>query len=247
LKGDGGDAFGEGMAEIYDSWYGTQLANETRQDAVELLTDLAAGGAVLELAIGTGRLSLPLAERGLSVQGIDASEAMVAKLREKPGGEAIPVKIGDLVDVGVDGVFDLIFLAFNTLFNVTSQEGQVRCFQNVAQHLSAEGVFVVEAYVPDNSAFVNEHALRTAHVTTDSVYLEASVHDPIAQTVLYQYIEITRAGTRLYPIPSRYAWPSELDLMARLAGLTLRERWAGWDRSPFTASSAKHVSVYARQ
>ena len=219
-----------------------------------MLADLAAGGKVLELAIGTGRLALPLAARGLSVHGIDASEAMVAKLREKPGGDAIPVTIGDLADVDIDidinikgdgdGAFDLVFLVFNTLFNLTSQDDQVRCFRNVAQHLSADGVFVIEVFVPDFSNFVDDQAVRTVHLTADSAFLEASRHDPITQTVHYQYIEITSDGTRLYPLPMRYAWPSELDLMARLAGLELRERWGGWDRSPFTASSAAHVSVY---
>jgi SAM-dependent methyltransferase len=234
------------MADVYDTWYGTRRADETTQKSVEVLADLAAGGRILELAIGTGRMALPLAARGLSVQGIDASPEMVAKLREKAGGDAIPVTIGDFADVGVDGAFDLVFLVFNTLFNLTSQDDQLRCFQNVARHLTPRGVFVVEAFVPDLSGFVDGRALRTVHVTTDSVYLEASVHDPVAQIVHYQYIEISQGGVRLYPVPMRYAWPAELDLMARLAGLELRERWGGWDRSPFTAKSSSHVSVYAR-
>ena len=240
------ETFGERFADVYDTWYGTQLAEETTPQTVEVLADLAAGGRVLELAIGTGRVALPLAARGLEVHGIEASDRMVAKLREKPGGDAIPVALGDFADVGVDGAFDLIFVVFNTLFNLTSQEDQVRCFRNVAQHLTARGVFVVEAFIPDLSDCVDNKALRTAHITTDSVYLEASVHDPVSQTVCYQYIEITPDGTRLYPVPLRYAWPSELDLMARLAGLELRERWGGWDRSPFTALSSGHVSVYGR-
>jgi SAM-dependent methyltransferase len=234
------------MAAVYDTWYGTRLAEATTLESVQVLADLAAGGTVLELGIGTGRVALPLAARGLSVHGIDASEAMVAKLREKPGGDATPVTIGNFADVAVDGAFALVFVVFNTLFNLTSQAEQVRCFHNVARHLTAAGVFVVEAFVPDLSGFVNDQAVRTVHVTTDSAYLEASVHDPVAQTVRYQYIEITQAGARLYPVPMRYAWPSELDLMARLAGLELRERWGGWDRSPFKASSSAHVSVYAR-
>lgn len=245
MKGYGAETFGERFADVYDTWYGTKLAGETTQESVKVLADLAAGGTALELAIGTGRVALPLAARGLSVHGIDASEAMVAKLRQKPGGDAIPVTIGDFADVAVDGAFDLIFVVFNTLFNLTSQDDQVRCFHNVARRLTARGVFVVEAFVPDISGSVDNQAVRTVHITTDSAYLEASVHDPVAQTVQYQYIEITQHGTRLYPVPLRYAWPSELDLMARLAGLELRERWGGWDRSPFTASSSGHVSVYA--
>ena len=245
MKGYGPETFGERMADVYDSWYGTRRAGETTQQAVEVLADLARSGAVLELGIGTGRLALPLAARGLAVHGIDASEAMVAKLREKPGAGAIRVTLGDFADVAVDGAFDLVFVAFNTLFNLTSQDAQVRCFRNVARRLTAGGLFVVEAFVPDLSGFVKDQAVRTVHLTTDSATLEASLHDPVAQTVQYQYLEIGRDGVRLFPVPMRYAWPSELDLMARLAGLELWERWAGWDRSPFTASSASHVSVYA--
>lgn len=246
MKEQGPASFGARMAAVYDSWYGTRRAAETTDQAVDVLAELAAGGTVLELAIGTGRVALPLAARGLPVSGIDASEAMVAKLREKPGGDAIPVTIGDFANVAVEGSFDLVFLVFNTLFNLASQQDQVRCFQNVARHLTAAGVFVIEAFVPDVTGFVKGQAVRTAHLTPESAYLEASLHDPVAQTVQYQYIEIARDGVRLYPVPMRYAWPSEIDLMARLAGLELRERWGGWDRSPFTASSAAHVSVYAR-
>jgi SAM-dependent methyltransferase len=240
------ETFGERMAEVYDDWYGTRLAEAATPAAVELLADLAAGGRVLELAIGTGRLALPLAARGLPVTGIDASEAMVAKLRAKPGGAAIPVTIGDFADVAVEGPFDLVFLAFNTLFNLTAQDDQVRCFQNVARRLSPRGVFVVEAFVPDLVGLARQ-SVRAVHTTVDGAILEASVHDPVAQVVRYQYIVIGPDGTRLYPVPQRYAWPSELDLMARLAGLELRERWAGWDRAPFTATSASHVSAYGRR
>jgi SAM-dependent methyltransferase len=246
MKGYGPETFGERMADVYDTWYGTRLAEATTPQSVEALADLAAGGTILELAIGTGRVALPLAARGLQVHGIDASEAMVSKLREKPGGDAIPVAIGDFADVEVEGAFDLVFLVFNTLFNLTSQDDQVRCFHNVARHLTTRGVFVVEAFVPNIAGFVDGQAVRAVHVTTDSATFEASVHDPVAQTVQYQYIVITQDGVRLYPVPMRYAWPSELDLMARLAGLELRERWGGWDRSPFTASSLGHVSVYER-
>ncbi len=242
MKGYGIETFGERMADVYDAGVGPRPSEAGTLESVEVLADLAAGGTVLELAIGTGRVALPLAARGLSVHGIDASEAMVAKLREKPGGDAIPVTIGDFA---VDGAFDLVFLVFNTLFNLTSQDDQVRCFHNVARHLSAGGVFVVEAFVPD-IARLDGQSVLAERVTIDSAVLEASVHDPVAQTVQYTHIVITQDGVRLYPIPMRYAWPSELDLMARLAGLELRERWGGWDRSPFTASSSGHVSVYAR-
>ncbi len=234
-------SFGQHFADVYDEWVASRVSDSHTRQSVETLADLAAGGKVLELAIGTGRVALPLAERGLSVQGIDASEAMVAKLREKPGGDAIPVTIGDFADVAVEGPFDLIYLVFNTLFNLTTQDAQVRCFRNVARRLSSRGLFVVEAFVPE---IAEEQSVRTEQITADSVVLEAALHDRVSQTVQYQYIVITDAGVRLYPVPMRYAWPSEIDLMSRLAGLELRQRWADWERSPFTASSTAHVSVY---
>lgn len=247
MKGSGADAFDERMAAVYDSWYGTRDADRTTQQSVAVLADLAAGGKVLELAIGTGRVALPLAARGLSVQGVDASEAMVARLRQKPGGHDIPVTIGDFADVPVEGAFDLVFLVFNTLFNLSSQEDQVRCFQNVARHLTSDGVFVVETFVPDLSSFVDGQAVRVVHTSADSTTLETSQHDPLAQRIHYQYVVLRVSGVQIYPIPMRYAWPSEIDLMARLAGLERRERWGGWDRSTFTSSSSAHVSVYGRR
>jgi SAM-dependent methyltransferase len=245
MQGYGPQTFGERMAEVYDDWYGTRIADQSTQAAADLLARLAAGGRVLELAIGTGRLALPLAQRGLSVHGIDASEAMVARLRQKPGGDAIPVTIGDFAAVRVPGRFDLVLVAFNSLFNLTSQAEQVRCFQNVAGHLTARGVFVVEAFVPD-VAGLDRCGVRAVDITTDSATLEVAVHDRVAQLVEYQYVVMGQEGIRLYPVPQRYAWPSELDLMARLAGLELRERWGGWDGCPFGAASAQHVSVYGR-
>ncbi|MGH6718755.1 MAG: class I SAM-dependent DNA methyltransferase [Alphaproteobacteria bacterium] len=241
LKGYGPSTFGELNAENYDIYYPTDAGT---LESVDVLADLAAGGKVLELAIGTGRVALPLAARGLSLSGIDASRDMIAKLKEKPGGESIAVAVGDIADVAVDGEYDLIFLVFNTLFNLTSQDDQVRCFANVARHLTRRGVFVLEAFVPDVAHFVDRDRVRTVEVTFGRAVLEASVHDPVTQTINYQYIMATRDGMRLIPLPLRYAWPSEIDLMARLAGLELRQRWGGWDRSAFVATSAKHVSVY---
>ena len=218
----------------------------TTDQAVALLAELAAKGRILELAIGTGRVALPLAGRGLAIQGLDASPEMVAQLRRKPGGDAIPVTIGDMTDVPVEGTFDFIFLIFNTLFNLTSQSEQVRCFANVAGHLNDHGAFLVEAFVPDVARFRNGQILRTTHVDFASVTLEAAIHDPVAQVVEYQYIRMTRDGVSLTPLPMRYAWPAEIDLMARLAGLELEQRWGGWDRSPFTAKSEMHVSIFRK-
>lgn len=243
MRGYGPETFGKLNAEHYDVFH---PADAGALEAVQVLADLAAGGPVLELAIGTGRIALPLAERGLAVSGIEASEEMIARLRAKPGGDAITVVRGDMADVAIDGEFDLVFLVFNTLFNLTTQDEQVRCFGNVARRLTQRGVFVIEAFVPDVAHFVDRERVRTVAVTFDSAFLEASAHDPVTQTIDYQYITLNPAGARLTPLPMRYAWPSEIDLMARLAGLQLRHRWGGWDRSAFTAASSKHVSVYGR-
>jgi SAM-dependent methyltransferase len=218
----------------------------TTEIAVTALAELAGSGPVLELGIGTGRLALPLAARGLSVHGIDASDAMVAKLREKPGGDRIPVAIGDFADVAVDGRFALVFVAFNTFFGLLSQEAQVRCFARVADRLADGGAFVIEAFVPDASRFDRGQRVGVTSLDVDGVQLEVSVHDPVEQRIRSHHVVISNDGTQLCPVQVRYAWPSELDLMAKLAGLRLRDRWGGWDRSAFTAASRTHVSVYAR-
>ncbi|MEE2710072.1 MAG: class I SAM-dependent methyltransferase [Gemmatimonadota bacterium] len=244
MKGYGTETFGKLNADTYDELYEDLMLVETL-DSVNTLAELAGGGKVLEMAIGTGRVALPLAARGLSVHGIEASEAMVAKLREKPGGKAINVKIGDMAQVRVKGTFDLIYLVFNTIFNLTSQEDQVRCFKNAARHLSDKGVFVLETVVPDLSDYVDGQRMKGSWTTIDSARFEVAIHDPVAQTIAFQRIIIGEDGTRMIPHFMRYVWPSELDLMARLAGLERVERWAWWDRSPFTPDSKSHVTVYA--
>jgi SAM-dependent methyltransferase len=235
--------YGDRIADIYDSWY------EGRWDtsgAVDLLAGLAGSGPVLELGIGTGRLALPLAEQGVEVHGIDTSARMVAKLHEKPGGADIPILIGDFADVGVDGPFTLVYVAVTTFFGLPTQEEQVRCFRNVADQLKPGGAFVIEAFVPNPARFTQGRHLGCLQVETGHVAIEASTHDPVSQQIVSQNVVLTEAGIRLYPVRLRYAWPSELDLMAQLAGLRLRDRWAGWRREPFTASSTQHVSVYVR-
>jgi SAM-dependent methyltransferase len=245
MDGYGPSTYGDRWADIYDEWTDRRIGAST-QATIAGLTDLAGAGRVLELAIGTGRIALGLAERGLEVHGIDASEAMVAQLRDKPGGDRIPVTIGDFADVDVAGRFDLVFVAFNTFFALTTQDEQVRCFDNVARHLTDDGVFVIEAFVPDLARFEGGQTVRALRVTSELVDLEASTHDAAAQTVTTQHVLLTEEGLRLQPVHLRYAWPSELDLMARLAGLALRDRWAGWDRSTFASTSGAHVSVYGR-
>jgi SAM-dependent methyltransferase len=233
--------YGQRIAEVYDDWYGG--FNEA---AVGVLVDLAQGGRALELGIGTGLIALPLAAHGVEVHGIDASEAMVARLRAKPGGDTLPVTIGDMADVEAEGRFSLIFVVANTFFCLTSQEDQVRCFRNVATHLTDSGVFVLQAFVPDLTRYTRDQNTQTLKIETDRVVLEVARHDAVQQRVMGQQVVIAESGTRLYPVQIRYAWPAELDLMAQLAGLRLRHRWGGWQREPFTAASVTHVSVYER-
>jgi SAM-dependent methyltransferase len=235
--------YGDRIAEIYDR---RRCVSKTTDATVAFLAAMARRGPVLELGIGTGRIALPLAERGIEVHGIDASRAMVAKLREKPGGERIPVAIGDFADVPIEGQFSLVFVVVNTFFGLLSQEDQVRCFSGVARHLTDDGVFVIEAFVPDPSRFDRRQRVAAVDVDTDAVELEVSVHDPVRQKIVSQHVLVSDHGVRLYPVHVRYSWPSELDLMARLAGLRLQARFGGWGGEPFTVASHSHVSVYER-
>ncbi len=234
--------YGERIAGVYDAW--VHAPDGETAVAVAFLADLAGDGVALELGIGTGRVALPLAARGIVVWGIDASQAMVAQLRAKPGGEAIPVLIGDFAHAWPDATFRLIYVVFNTFFGLLSQDEQVQCFAQAARHLSADGAFVIEAFVPDLTRFTHGQSTHTTTLDSHHVRLDAARHDPLTQRVTSQHVVIGAEGVQLYPVQIRYAWPSELDLMGRLAGLRLRARWAGWDRAPFTASSERHISVY---
>jgi SAM-dependent methyltransferase len=180
------------------------------------------------------------------VHGIEASEAMVAKLRAKPDGDGIPVTVGDFADVAVEGEFSLVYIPFNTLFCLLTQEDQLRCFQNVAGVLAADGVFVVEAFVPDLSRFDRDQRLALEGYEPDGLRIEASKHDRMNQRVESRHVVISEHGIKFYPLQIRYAYPSELDLMARVAELRLRQRWGGWRREPFTSASMSHVSLYER-
>jgi SAM-dependent methyltransferase len=235
-------SFDQAAAEIYDQ--------ELRGDegaATDFLAGLAGGGPALELAIGTGRIAIPLAGRGIRVDGIDFSEPMVAKLRAKPGGERMHIVIGDFAEVAVEGNYPLIYLVFNTLFNLLSQDEQVRCFANAARHLTEDGVFVIEAFTPGYLYRLRDGQYVDAEdIQGQQVILDVGRHDPVSQTLAESHVVLTGQEVRLYPIVTRYAWPAELDLMARIAGLRLRERWADWRRAPFTAESRLHVSVYER-
>ena len=235
-------SFGEDVAERYDD-----LERGDEVATVTFLEELARGGPALELAIGTGRIALPLAAQGIRVDGIDLSSAMIAQLRAKPDGAQIEVTIGDFADVAVSGTYRLIYVVFNTLFNLLTQDEQVRCFENVAAHLTDDGSFVVEAFVP---AFL--HRLRDGqHVDAEAieageVRLDVLRHDMATQMIEESHVSLSRAGVRLNPVVQRYAWPSELDLMARIARLRLKERWAGWNQELFTSTSSNVVSVFGR-
>lgn len=241
MEGYGKETYGAEWAAEYD-----EIFAEAPSAMIDLLTELGQGGRVLELAIGTGRIALPLAARGVDVTGIDISDEMIARLRAKPGGDRIPVTMGDFADVGVDGTFRLVYLAFNTLFGLADQEEQVRCFANVAAHLEPGGRFVIEAFVPDVSRFDRGQRVSANSIRLDRVAFEVSKHYPEQQRIDVQVIQVTETGINLLPVAIRYAWPSEIDLMARLAALNLESRFGGWDRRTFGADSVSHISIYAK-
>jgi SAM-dependent methyltransferase len=238
--------YGDRIADLYDELFASRRTLSERDETVEALTALAGAGPVLELAIGTGRIALPLAARGVPVHGIDASQRMVDVLRSKPGGEDIPITMGDFADVAVDGEYTLIFVVFNTFFALFDQEHQVRCMRNVGAHLRPGGCFVIEAFVPDLARFDRGQRTSITDIGVDSVKLDVSIHDSATQRVDSQHVVISPEGVRLLPVRIRYAWPSELDLMAQLAGLRLRDRWSGWKGKPFDSSSTIHVSIYVK-
>ncbi|MFE6684941.1 class I SAM-dependent DNA methyltransferase [Streptomyces sp. NPDC057743] len=236
--------FGEGVAARYDADEAEMFAAEAVDPAVTLLARLAGRGRALELGIGTGRIALPLARRGVPVHGIDLSRAMVARLRAKPGGDDIDVTIGDFATTRVAGSFSVAYLVFNTLMNLTSQQAQVDCFCNVAHHLEPGGAFVIEVMVPE---------LRKLPPGAQAVPFQIGptrwgydVYDVATQALSSHYVEVVDGRGRFASTPFRYVWPAELDLMAQLAGLRLRERCGGWAGEPFTSESQRHVSVWEK-
>jgi SAM-dependent methyltransferase len=234
--------FGERVAARYDE----SLADEAGlvDAAVEVLAELAGGGRALELGIGTGRIALPLARRGIAVHGIDLSRAMVARLRAKPGGEAIGVTIGDFATANAGGTFTFAYLVFNTIMNLTTQAAQIACFRNVAAHLEPGGCFVIEVMIPDLRRLPAGQNIVPLHVSPTKWGFD--VYDIATQTMTSNYVEVTRGRGEYASTPFRYVWPAELDLMAQLAGLRLRERWNGWTREHFTSESRQHVSIWEK-
>jgi hypothetical protein len=236
-------SFEEDAADSYDD----SVNRGDEAATVALLEKLARGGPALELAIGTGRIALPLSERGIRVDGIDFSAAMVSKLKSKPGADKIGVTMGNFADVAVPDSYRLIYVVFNTLFNLLTQNEQVRCFENVAAHLTDDGVFVIEGEVPSNwYGLRNNQYVDLETVEVGRVRLDVARYDPVKQLLEETHVVLSGSGIRLNPIVTRYAWPSELDLMARIAGLQLRDRWGGWSQEPFTGTSKNCVSVYGR-
>jgi SAM-dependent methyltransferase len=239
------DHFGEAVAARYDEGVSEMFAPSVVEPAVDLLVALAAGGAALELGIGTGRIALPLTARGVQVAGIDLSEAMIARLHAKPGGESLVVQVGDFATTTVDGEFGLVYLVFNTVMNLTSQDEQVEVFRNAARHLVPGGRFVVEVSVPRLQRLPPGETVQPFTVTTDRLGFDE--YDIAAQGLVSHHFWKTDDGRwEASSLPFRYVWPAELDLMARIAGMTLEHRWAGWDRAPFTSDSDKHVSVWRK-
>jgi SAM-dependent methyltransferase len=236
-------SFGDDVAEDYDEI--SQRGDEV--ETVAFLEQLAQGGPALELAIGTGRIALPLTAKGIRVDGIDFSPSMIARLRARPGGTQIAVTLGNYADVAVPGTYPLIYVVFNTLFNLLSQDEQVRCFENVAAHLTEGGMFVIEGGLPTEFCQLRKNQyVDLENLTVENVRLDIARYDPVTQLLEETHVNLSSRGIKLNPIITRYAWPSELDLMARIAGLRLKERWASWSREPLTSNSSNCISVYAR-
>ena len=235
--------FDERVAARYDS--DAEMFGPAAVDpVVDFLVEIAGSGRALELGVGTGRIALPLAERRVPVHGIEMSKAMVARLRAKRGGEGIGVTIGDFATTTVDGTFSVAYLVFNTILNLTTQAAQVACFRSVAAHLEPGGCFVIEVEIPGLQRLPPGETMQVFHVSETSWGFDE--YDVARQGLTSHHFEIVDERAERFSIPFRYVWPSELDLMAELAGMSLRERWSGWEREPFTSDSRKHVSVWEK-
>jgi SAM-dependent methyltransferase len=236
--------FDDRIAKGYDAKWADTFAPEVVDPAVNFLADLIGTGAALELGIGTGRLALPLTRRGVRVHGIELSRAMVSQLQAKPGADEIDVTIGDFATTKVDLAFTLAYLVRNTIMNLTTQDDQVECFRNVAAHLEPGGCFVIEVLVPALQRLPPGETIQAFSVTPTHIGFDEI--DVATQTNVSHHYWVADGRIETFAAPFRYVWPSELDLMARLAGMTLRERWSSWDRAPFTSDSREHISVWEK-
>jgi SAM-dependent methyltransferase len=238
------DYFAGAVAERYDATSGEWGTAKVVDPTVDFLAKLAGDGAALELGIGTGRIALPLNQRGVHVHGIDLSPAMVARLKGKPGADDIGVTVGDFATTTVDGTFSVVYLVYNTIMNLTTQDEQVACFRNAAAHLEPGGCFVVEVGIPALQRLPPGETVRA--FTVSATRLGFDEYDVVAQILVSHHYWVVDDKLEVFSAPFRYVWPAELDLMARLAGMTLRERWSSWKRDPFTSSSGSHVSVWEK-
>jgi SAM-dependent methyltransferase len=236
--------FDERVAARYDESAADMFDPAVVDPVVDFLVELAGSGRALELGIGTGRIALPLAERGVTVHGIELSTAMASRLRVKPGGEDIGVTIGDFATTTAEGTFSVAYLVFNTIMNLTTQAAQVACFRNVAEHLEPGGCFVIEVGVPGLQRLPPGETIHAFHVSENRWGFDE--FDVANQGLTSHHFEIVDGRAERLSVPFRYAWPAELDLMAELAGMRLRERWSGWRWEPFTSDSRKHVSVWEK-
>jgi SAM-dependent methyltransferase len=235
-------SFGYEVSKRYDD----SESRGDEDDTVAFLASLARGGDALELAVGTGRIALPLTRAGVRVDGIELSQDMVDRMREKPDGESVKVAMGDMARVSTGRRYRLVYLVYNTIGNLLTQEDQVRCFENAARHLTDDGAFVLECRVPTAPSRPGFQFVDAERVAADRVTLDVCRYDPVTQVLDENHVQITAEGIRLGPISLRLAYPPEFDLMARIAGLRLRERAGGWNGEAFTADSRRHVSVYER-
>ena len=236
--------FDERIARSYDAKWPELFDPAVVDPAVSFLADLVGSGAALELGIGTGRIALPLSQRGVRVHGIELSPAMVAQLQTKPGADNIVVTIGDFASTRVDGSFRLAYLLRNTITNLTTQDAQVECFRNVAAHLEPGGCFVIEVYIPELQRLPPGETIHPFTVTPTHLGFEE--YDVATQIAFSHHYWVVDGQLETFSAPFRYVWPSELDLMARLVGMTLRERWSDWEREPFTSDSRSHISVWEK-
>jgi SAM-dependent methyltransferase len=236
--------FGESVAASYDDPSAEMFDPRAVESTVDVLAELAGGGRALEFGVGTGRIAVPLARRGIAVHGIDLSRAMVARLQAKPGGDAVGVSIGDFATTTVKESFSLAYLVFNTIMNLTTQEAQVACFRNAAAHLEPGGRFVIEVTVPQLRRLPpGQNVIPFQVGETGWAY---DVYDVATQATSSNYVKVVDGRGTFWSVPFRYVWPAELDLMAQLAGMRLRERWDGWSKEPFTSESRQHVSVWEK-
>jgi SAM-dependent methyltransferase len=236
--------FDERIAERYELYWPNLFEPSAIEPVVSFLADVAGEGGALEFGIGTGRIALPLSQRGVRVQGIDLSPAMVARLRAKPGADGVGVTIGDFASTRLSGTFRLVYLLRNTIMNLTTQDEQVECFRNAAAHLEPGGCFVIEVGIPGLQRLPPGETFQAFTVTP--THLGVDEYNIAVQGLVSHHYWVVEGQLEIFSSPFRYVWPSELDLMARLAGMTLRERWSGWERDPFTSDSTTHVSVWEK-